>query len=265
MAKKNKKKRKIKKGFLISAIIAAVVIILTVTLWAVIKFVPNINILTVDEISVSGDEVYPIDTIISSSGVNKGISILKLNFDKIEKKLENELPYIKSAEISYSLDGILNIEITATKVAYSVKTGDSYCHFDSEFKLLEKLSFVKKGMVLCGIEIDDEKQVGEYAVDEKSNAVVMLKKIENLLAENSLSVDAIDLENSRNFLLVYKGRYIVELGEDINLTEKITLLSTMAKDLPENETGKILLKFWSEEDRRGSVLQQNIEEYLNKY
>ena len=149
MAKKNKKKRKIKKGFLISVIVAVILIVFAVTLWAVVKFVPNINVLTVDEISVSGDEVYPVEMVVSSSGINKGISILKLNFGKIEKKLENELPYIKNAKITYSLEGVLNIEITATEVAYSIKTGESYCHFDSKFKLLEKMSFIKKGTVLC--------------------------------------------------------------------------------------------------------------------
>ena len=265
MAKKNKKKRKIKKGFLISVIVAVILIVFAVTLWAVVKFVPNINVLTVDEISVSGDEVYPVEMVVSSSGINKGISILKLNFGKIEKKLENELPYIKNAKITYSLEGVLNIEITATEVAYSIKTGESYCHFDSEFKLLEKMSFIKKGTVLCGVKVDNEKQVGEYAVDEKSDVVVMLKKLEALLDENSIKVDAIDLDNINNILLVYKGRYIVEIGDDVNLSNKIILLSEMSKDLPTNETGRILLKFWSEEDRQGSVLGQNIDEYLNKY
>ena len=175
------------------------------------------------------------------------------------------MPYIKDAKISYSLDGVLNIDIVATKVAYSVKNGESYCHIDSEYKLLEDLSFVKKGTVLCGIEIDSQKQVGEYIIDKKNNSVKLLEKIKAYLEENSMTVDAIDLEDTNNILLVYRNRYIVEIGDESYLSEKIKLFTKMIHDSPENETGRILLKYWAEDDRRGSVLAENIDNYLNKY
>ena len=267
MATKKKRKRKVKKGFLAIIIALSVLLVAAASLWAVITFVPNINILTVKSVLISGDKVYPDDVIVSKSGIKIGITVFKYNFNKIKKNIQKDLPYVKTADINFSIDGTVNINITSTKVAYSLKAGDVYHRFDEDLKLLEKSATTSDGIVLFGFNLSDKMQVGDYIEIEKSDSeqIQTMLEIVRLLNMNSIDIGVIDVADLNNIMLIYDERYVVELGDMNYIEDKIKLLSTMVKDLHENETGKILLKFWSNEDRYGSVLDQNIDEYLNNY
>ena len=265
MATRKRKKRRVKKGFLIFSILTSLVLILCLAFFAVVKFVPNINILPVKQVVVSGDQVYASEQIVSVSEISIGKSVLKYDLNNLENKLEKELPYVKNANISYSIDGTINIKIVATEVSYSVKTNDGYHNLDNDFKLLESSAQEKKGMQIYGIDLSRELHLGEVVVDKSDIRVVVLEKLVNKLNEFSIVADVIDLEDTNNIMFVYQGRYLVEVGNDGSLDEKMMMFNTISKDLPQNETGRILLKHWSDEDRYGSVLAENVDEHLNKY
>lgn len=265
MAAKRKKKRKIKKGFLVFLIITIALLIIGVSLFVVLKFVPNVNILSIKQIEIMGDAVYSEDDIILASGLIGGKSIFEYNLNKVEKKIEKELPYVKTANINYKLDGTVKIQITATEVAFSVKSENGYYNLDSNFKLLESLSNTQKGMLIYGIDLVEEIQTGEMIVDESNDKIAILGDLLNGLDAYSLNADVIDLEDVDDIMFVYKGRYIVQFGSVSSMEEKIKMLNILSSDLAENETGRILLKYWSNDDRYGSVIAENIDEYLNKY
>ena len=265
MAAKKRKKRKVKKGFLLFSVITGIILVLCLALFVVVKYIPSVNILPVKQISVTGDQVYPAEQIISASGLLSGKSVFKYNLNNLEKRLEKELPYVKKATISYSIDGTVNIEIVATEVSYSVKINDGYYNLDSDFKLLENLSQEKKGKLIYGVKITEEAQVGGIVVDENDSRVELLGRLTSKFNEFSIVTDVIDLEDTNNILFVYKGRYLVELGDDSKLEEKMMMFITIDKDLPENETGRILLKLWGNDDRYSSVIAENIDKYINKY
>ncbi len=266
MTTKKKKKRKLKKGIIIPLIILSSLLIIGMALWAVIKFVPNINILTVKKISVTGDAVYNHEIITEVSEIKEGISILKLSFGKIEGKLESELPYIKEAKISYSLNGELIINIVADQAVYSVKSIGKYYIFNSDFKLLEIIANKPKGILLLhGVSILPEAEIGKISIDEETAEIQSILKIEDFLKANKLTVDVIDLSDKNDIKLIYLNRFVVELGGENLMEDKIKMFSQISKDLTEDETGRILLKFWTDEDRRGSVINENIDNYLNIY
>ena len=86
-----------------------------------------------------------------------------------------------------------------------------------------------------------------------------------MLDEQGVSVSVIDLANENDIKLVYRDKFIVELGADNYLEDKIKLFVQMSKDFTPDETGRILLKYLSDDNRQGSIINENIEEYLNKY
>lgn len=265
MTAKKRKKRKVKKSFLIFSVITSIILILCLALFIVVKFVPNVNVLPIKQIVVTGDQVYTADQIISASSLLNGKSVLKYNLNKLENKLEKEFPYVKKANISYSIDGTVLIEIISTEVFYSIKINDKYLNLDNDFKLLENFEQYKKGMLICGITLSNEVQEGNIIVDKNDIRVATLEKLISKFNEYLIVADAIDVEDINNIVFVYQGRYIVEIGNDSSLDEKMMMFNTISKDLPINETGRILLKHWSNEDRFGSVIAENIDDYLNKY
>ena len=265
MTAKRKKKRKLKKKFIVVCAIFSAVVLVFAGIWAAMKFVPGINFLPVSKIVITGDMPYSAEIIAEASEIKIGTGIFKFDFGRTEKKIEGNLPYVKDAKLSYSLNGELKIHITGEKEAYSVKHNGFYLLMNESFKILDSVGSSKDTLMLIyGVETLSNES-GSIGLDENDEKVKLALKIEKILKENGLTVGVIDLSDTDDIKLVYQNRFIVELGTEKQLEDKIKMLKTITADIKPDEKGRILLKYWSDEDRQGSVINENVDIYINKY
>lgn len=123
------KKRKIKK--LIALILGIIIIIaVAVTLSLTVFF-------RIDNVAVTGDEIYNNEDVIAASQINIGDNMFMTSKKKTASGIECTLPYVESAEIKRNLSGTITIKITAATAKLAIDNGDSFTLVSDKGKVLE--------------------------------------------------------------------------------------------------------------------------------
>ncbi len=266
MANKNKKKKKLKKSFLILFIIIGILILVFGTVFCVIKFVPNVNILTVKNFEIIGEVPYSSDLIVKTSEISLGRSILKISLGDAEEKLEENLPYIKEANISYSLNGTVTFSLIPSTPKYQIKNGAYYYLLDEDCKIIEKSAQIgSTASLVYGVSSIGEFELGQEIEFNDSAKIEIFNEIAAFSAKYKVDFLVIDLENIKKIICVYKDRFVVELGTNNYIEDKIKLFASMLKEMDEDDEGRVRLDNWLPDNRKGWLISQNIDEKLEKY
>lgn len=265
MAKK-KHKKKLKKRFLVLFIILGIIAIISTALFCVVKFVPNLNFLTIKAFEVAGDSPYNEQTIIDTSGISLGVSMLQTDFSDAEEKIEEQLPYIKNVDISYSLNGTLTFNTEVTTLKYQIKRGTFYYYLDENNKIIDKTQKKNDNIVLLfGVSFNGENTPGKYLEFEENNKLEIFNNIIKLSKTYGCDFDIIDLEDEKEISCVYENKFFVRIGTNDYLDEKIKRFSLALKELDEQDVGVIRLDKWTPENRKSWLSSQNIDELIEKY
>lgn len=213
--KKNRRKKLIIRAVLL-LIFTLAGIILALTMFF------NIN-----EITVTGDNVYSKDAVIEKSGVTVGDNLIFLSKSKIEEKLTEELPYIGSVKIKRRLPSKLELIITKTEATYALVSDGCYTLLDEDCKVLEKdLEYIGENIILLNIGEVLQADIGKTVVLKSEKNLEKLMDVRKAYKECGIdSITSIDLSDIYDIKLVYQGRIILELGEtdSSNLSKKLSL------------------------------------------
>lgn len=265
MAKK-KHKKKLKKRFLVLFIILGIIVIISSALFCVVKFVPNLNFLTIKAFEVTGDLPYNEQTIIDTSEISLGASMLQTSFSEAEEKLEEKLPYIKNVDISYSLNGTLTFNVEVATLKYQIKRGTFYYYLDENNKIIDKTQKKNDNIILLfGVSFNGENTPGKYLEFEENNKVEIFNNILLLSKTYGFNFDTIDLDDPQNISCVFEDKFFVKIGTNDYLDEKIKRFSLMLKELEENDKGVVRLDKWTPENKKYWLSSQNIDELVEKY
>ncbi len=264
--KKRRKKRRLKKGFVILLVLLIAVAVAAAAVLAVIKFVPDIGIMRVTEITVEGDVPYSEEQVIRASGLTVGVSVLKQSLSVSERSIASSLPYVKEASVTYSLGGKLTVMLTAAEVKYQLKSGSIYYLADESIKLLDTSSKKLDGVPLIyGISLSDTAKIGSVGIEGDDPSLMLARKLEDTAAQYGVKLEVIDVEDSSALSAVYDGRLFVEIGTEEYLDSKLKYFATMLRELDEDETGRVLLKSYTPSNRKVSLLTENISGFTAKY
>lgn len=224
--KKNKLKRKIIFYFILTISIAAVIIVLSLTV-----------LFKIDTVKISGNNKYSQKEIAAVLPIQKEQNLFLADTSSAAKKLEENLPYIYSVEIKRKLPSTIQVNVTEVKTVYSIKNQDkSYTILDDNLKVLEAKAQKKaKGAIeikKAALKTAKEGYEAEFTDKNlKKNLLVLLDAIKRLKLEKTSAVYSNDINN--NFI-VYDKRITFKLGSLDDIDNKIYSALTATEKLDES-------------------------------
>ncbi len=227
-AKINKLKRKL---LLLSLIIIILVLILLFT-----------PLLQIKKINCTGNSKISADEIVEASKIKIGDNLIRTSKSKAID-LINDIPYIKSVEVSKKFPSTIDIKIVECKVHSYVVVNKKYIYLDDEGKVLEisdKLPEQGRTLLVAGkIKSHEVNQIIEF---ENASYIDTYKTLVQMLESSAFSgmVTNIDIADASNLNFTVNEEFTVVLGDIGNLDYKINILATDIYHSPEStKTGII--------------------------
>jgi hypothetical protein len=213
-----------------------------------IAFAAN-RFFSIEEIVIDGVSRYSYDTILENANLQKGDLIFFTSQAKLESRLKQKLPYVRSVKVELELPTTVSIEIEEETPAYYFSLGNEYFLITREMKVLERFSDLSDLLsqnedVMC-ITIPEVSQaiitqkvsfVSDYDSKHTDDILYELKDWDRFD-----SVTDIFLENRFDLVLVYENRITIRLGSYSDFQEKLTLVANMVDHYSEDATGIFLV------------------------
>ncbi len=218
--KKPKVKRRLKKKVR-NALIVILLFIILISVGVVLSLTTFFNI---ENINVTGSEIYTTQEIIDNCGIDYGENLFLLNKESAKEKLEKNLPYIYDAKIKIKLTNVVNIEITDAVASYAIKNKDNtFILLDDKFKVLNNMSAEN---VEGTVNIVDSKissaETGSKIVFDNDSISECLSKISSAVKDTQMTeATAISSEGFDKNFIIYEDRITFELGNCENLENKV--------------------------------------------
>ena len=209
----------------------------------------------VEHIQVSGMDQYTAWDISLASGIHQGDSLFSLELPAAAAKIK-ELNYVKDVRIGIRLPNMVIIDITEVRVTYAIKAqGDDWWLVDSSGRIIDKTEpdTQENYTKILGVHLQDPK-VGEQAVayetsvpgvDEEGNPIPVTitaahqlstaLDIADYLESNGIIGQAasIDVNDLGNLQVWYGQQYQIKLGDESQLSYKISMIKSAINELSE--------------------------------
>lgn len=214
--------------------ICAVVIIIGVVLSLTVLF-------KTETIEVRGNQLYDNDTIIELAEVSKGENIFVATMFGNTDAVEDKLPYVKEAKVSFSIPDKIIIDIVHEEPYYALKSNGECYLINEKGRILEKVHKVPKRLMLVTAGSLKKAEVGSYVSYKNSNITSAVKKISQCLIDNNYKgVTAINVQKMAQISITYDNRILIKIGLPKDLDYKIrTAFTIINKKLDPNNLGKI--------------------------
>lgn len=213
----------------------------------------------VEAVIVYGNQKYSADDILEASGIETGDNLLTFSRAKAGGRIIGKLPFVENVRFGIKLPGTVNIEITEVEVGYATEDANGgWWLISAAGKVLEQLpKGADSGYTnIIGVKLNAP-QVGSQAqalqeqtvqTDEAGNTIPVTVtaakrlntalNIVQYLEQNGIIGEAayLDVSELGSIRLQYGQRYRVELGDDSQLSYKISCMkaavNTLTKDEP---------------------------------
>ncbi len=225
-ARKKRKKNVIKA--LIFTVMIAVGVLVALSLTVLFK---------IEVITVSGDTRYTAEQIIENSDVEIGDNLWRTTSGKVTEKLSASLPYVASAKIVRKIPSDVEIVITETVPAYSIKKGGKYILINENDKVLEEVASKKGDTVqLVGIETLNTKPGTKLTV-KSPESYEAAKEIISEATSSELKLTNVDVSDTNSLTAIYGGKIKLEFGSRSDMASKLKMAKEIISKL-ESENNK---------------------------
>lgn len=229
----------------------------------------------VENVVVSGTRTYSAWAVREASGIQQGDNLLTFSKPKASGLIRAALPYVKSVRIGIKLPDTVNIEIVETDVVYSVRDGGGYWWLmTSEGRVVEQVDSAKAGeyTTALGVQLanpavnqdavaveqapaETDPSTGETVPvtvrgSQRLEAVLSILQYleQNGIIGQAASVDVSDLGRIK---LWYGQQYEVILGDNTQLSYKISCLKSAVDQMDEYQNGVLDISFTTWPDQVG--------------
>lgn len=227
--------------FLIAALITLAVMCFTV-------FFP------IKRISVSGSQIYSKAEIIKASGLSTKDNLFVVSEEKLEQNIRKKLPYIDSVSLKRNLPDAVVLTITDAKEYSCIEVAQKYYIISQSGYVLKEQSESPKNVfkiITSGAKCEIGKMI-EYKNQAESELVVTLIE---LLENKNINIDTIDVSNILSLTIIVEDNFIVKIGTDEYLEQKIAHLSSMIDSIGDRK-GEINLSMWTPSNSQGSFVEE---------
>ncbi|MBP5580262.1 MAG: FtsQ-type POTRA domain-containing protein, partial [Ruminococcus sp.] len=206
-----------------------VVFLLAVTVGITISYTFLFNI---NEIRVSGQsDMYTAEEIVEHSGIKKGDNLLRLDCEKSEQKILDELLYVETAKVKKDFPSSLDITVSKCVPAFNVNYGEGTLLVSKKGKILADNGFITDGLpIIYGFDPAD-KTPGKIASSEsehKNDAFFEL--ISSMVAKENNDIVTVDMSDEHAIIVNYKNGMIFKMGNWNDVEYKLNLADTVMQD-----------------------------------
>ncbi len=233
-----RKKKKKRRGLRLFFVVAVPVIILSAAICGSVAF-----FFRVEEVTVSGESRYPSEEILKAAAVQQGENLVLLDGGAVEDAVKEEMPYLGKVKVKKSLPSKVEIQVEETYPAKIVFYNGSYYLVNPEDKVLERVESTE-GIhlpIYKFAQLGSEPEPGETLdfLDEISKKIYI--DITNILSDNNIleSISIIDLSERIALKLQIGDRFIIDLGDYLDLETKLNFAKNIMQRLEEGERGTI--------------------------
>lgn len=242
--KAHRKKVSRKKGklILLSAILAAIILIALYLLSELVFVIKNVEI---NELSI-----YDKNEILSDIGQLEGSSLFFTSFSDKKEKLQSKYPYITEINVERTLPGTVSFHIVEDSGPLSINVGSELFLLTDDLKVISILSESLESEKLLGGNVKRINVVtnkvsrcvtGEVMEFSESYIFEAITDIYAALMECKTAEDVsyIDLSNKFYIKLGYDDRFTIQMGDWKNAVDKIKMVIKVTSELGENSRGTI--------------------------
>ncbi len=211
----------------------------------------------VETVVVSGNEKYSAEAILEASGIQVGDKLLTFSRAKAGGKIIGKLPFVENVRFGIKLPGTVYIEITEVEVGYAASdTNGTWWLISAGGKVLQQLApgehsgytnllgfkLDKPVIAAQAVALEEEQPTTDEAGNTIPVAVTAEKRLHTALnilqylEQNGIIGEAasLDVTELTDIQMQYGSRYQVKLGDDTQLSYKISLLKAAVAKVQED-------------------------------
>lgn len=233
--------RRMRRRRTIGRVLLACVVLLVVIL--ILSRTVLFKIKTID-VTNPEDANYTVEQIVAQCGAYTTENLFRCDLDKIERNIEQNLPYIGHATVERDFPSSLRVTVEPTKAAAAMAFGTGYLLIDADGKMLENTDTAPDDVPVLRCNTEFEMNLGQFIgvsvsgkkPDDKTRAAAemlqLFKKIYVTLQETGVQdITLIDIRDTRAITLMYQNRLTLHLGsEDLLETKLHTAAKTIAAE-----------------------------------
>lgn len=215
-----KKRRRIIRGTLFIFFVIAVLFSLVLALSQVFFKVDNITVEYTNK-ATNSKRYYTDKEIILNTAIENGDNLFFVSSSDIEKKIENNLPYVSEAVVKKDFPSGVIIELTECKKVYAYKAETGYYLADETGKFLELVNEKKAKrypVILCN-EVAAEKIGEQIRIGKKSEETKKWEDTDTvvdyleLLRKSGMKITKVNLTDMNDIYMTYDGRIEIHMGK----------------------------------------------------
>ncbi len=256
---KNKSRSKNRGGsnVLIYSFVIAIIVAIAVILSLTVFF--NANVVTVS----SKSTYYTAEQIITASGLNIGDNLISANVNQAEDRIEQQLPFIATAEIAKKFPSTFEITVKDAKPNRVYKANNSYALAYND-KILEITDTYDKKYVFYNIPVK-EAIAGKNISLEKEIKDVYVQINDAIKNSNLKNITAVSFTSAVDIKLIYDNRLLLDVGTTENLDAKlknaVSVIDSVTKKHGDVVEGTVNLKYLVDGNNESYFTLESIDRY----
>lgn len=200
----------------------------------------------VSAVSVSGNDTYTEEEVISAAGIDYGMGIFSISRTSAENRIRHTLIGIETAKVTFSLPNRVNIAVTKGRPYYCFETNGKLYYLTENFICLGSDVDIDENDTVYRIGSDQIKtyRAGDKAVFYDDDWFTIIKELITMLKLCGLDDKVTVIEDTDKFDLVirYDSRIKISLGEYKNIEEKLMFAKKTIDSLGEGAKGTVRIK-----------------------
>ena len=221
----------------------------------------------IETVTVVGTDKYPNNEMVQRTGVVIGENLFRIDTRTIEKNMR-EYPYVEGVEIRRNYPPEVVVTVTEATPMAVVEMNEGYTVISTSGRILETgLGEPPASLPLVtGLRMPG--RPGEMVGEDAQEGLNTLRYITQALASVGFdSVQAIDLSDRLNIVLVYSDDITIELGVENDLDRKLKLVAEVLENQLEHSFKGTLYadtvgKVWADPEDQAQILPVDLDEYV---
>ncbi|MBC8535190.1 cell division protein FtsQ/DivIB [Feifania hominis] len=196
----------------------------------------------IDTMTAAGSEHYTEAQILEASGLQMGDNLFKLLPWRADELITKKLPYLESVSMKLKIPSGVHFEAVDAQACLIAQTDSGYYLVSDRYKVLDKLETPEgRALPLVRANFGEEIAVGEKLPFLTQQDEKILIDIINYLYDNNKidRVQWVDLQRHIDIRLMVDNRFEVELGDYMDLAQKLQFAQGILAELGEYDRGII--------------------------
>lgn len=253
-AKALKKKKRKKKTVTALIIILMVSVIISCILSLTVFF-------KIENISVTGNDTYTAEEILTAAEINKGDNLILLNGKKISERLQILLPFVEKIEVKKTFPETLKIIVLETKEEVCFVNDNNCYSANKNGKVIKKYNAPIDNLIKITVSKEVNLNLGEKIKFSNEREETLFNNYLVALEELNYKIDFINISDAFTSYMKIDDRIIVKFGSSSYFKEKVAYLKASLAGISHSAEGVFDLSAWTPDNNQPVLTYGDISSY----